>query len=150
MANRKKLEYESQLQSMESDALYAKMQYGQNKDVCTLLVYLADMGEDGGGATMFRDLGNSNEEGNFLKVQPKKGSALLFFPSAGGIPNVPFGIRTLHAGEAVSNDAKNDKWIAQLWLRENNYYKATGPPGNSHAAAYDAINAFCSEQQQQP
>jgi hypothetical protein len=134
------------------DALAPSDDLGQKggQRTATLLVYLADMGEDGGGATMFRDLGNSNEEGDFLKVQPKKGSALLFFPTAGGIPNVPFDIRTLHAGEAVSDDATNDKWIAQLWLRENNSYKATGPPGNSHAAASDAINAFCNEQQQQP
>jgi len=111
----------------------------------TLLVYLADMGEDGGGATMFRDLGG---DGDFLKVQPKKGSALLFFPSAGGIPNAPFDIRTLHSGEAVSDDATSDKWIAQLWMRENDSYKPTGPPGNSHAAANDAINAYCNNEQQ--
>lgn len=108
----------------------------------TLLVYLTDMGDDAGGATMFRDLGGG-ADGDFLKVQPKKGSALLFFPSAGGIPNVPFDIRTLHAGEAVSDDAKSDKWIAQLWLRKNDLYRATGPPGNSHAAASDAINQYC-------
>ena len=106
----------------------------------TLLVYLEDMGDDAGGATMFRDLGG---EGNFLKVQPKKGSALVSFPSAGGILNVPFDICTLHAGEAVSDDAKSIKWIAQLWLRQNDSYRAIGPPGNSHAAASEAINQYC-------
>ena len=111
-----------------------------------MLVYLTDMGENGGGASMFRDLGDS-DSGSFLKVQPKKGSALLFFPSAGGIPNSPFDIRTLHAGEAVSNDAKADKWIAQLWMRENNLYQPSGPPNNSHAAASEAINKYCEQLQ---
>eukprot|EP00816_Leptocylindrus_hargravesii_P013040 CAMPEP_0196806400 /NCGR_PEP_ID=MMETSP1362-20130617/6292_1 /TAXON_ID=163516 /ORGANISM="Leptocylindrus danicus, Strain CCMP1856" /LENGTH=439 /DNA_ID=CAMNT_0042179859 /DNA_START=68 /DNA_END=1384 /DNA_ORIENTATION=+ len=85
----------------------------------TLLVYLTDLGPEDGGATTFRDLGPA--EGEPLKVQPKKGSALLFFPAAGGIPNTPFDIRTLHAGEVVSADCKSDKWIAQLWLREDTY-----------------------------
>ena len=109
----------------------------------TLLVYLTDMGDNAGGATMFRDLGG---DGNFLKVQPEKGSALVFLPSAGGNFNVPFDIRTLHAGEAVSDDAKSIKWIAQLWLRQNDSYRATGPPGNSHAAASEAINQYCDPQ----
>ena len=106
----------------------------------TLLVYLTDVGENNGGATIFRDLGSEGEK--YLKVQPKKGSALLFFPAAGGIPDAPFDIRTLHAGEALSGDAPEDKWIAQLWLRESNY-KATAPPGNLHEDAAESINKFC-------
>lgn len=108
--------------------------------IATLLVYLSDLSEEQGGATMFRDLGG--DEGP-LKVAPKKGSALLFFPAAGGIPNVPFDIRTLHCGEAVAKDSSADKWISQLWLRET-AYKPTAPPDNSHAAAAAAINEFCS------
>ena len=50
--------------------------------------------------------------------RPSKGSALLFFPAAGGIANAPFDIRTLHCGEAVAESAENEKWIAQLWLRQ--------------------------------
>ena len=107
--------------------------------IATLLVYLSDLSEEQGGATMFRDLGG--DEGP-LKVAPKKGSALLFFPAAGGIPNVPFDIRTLHCGEAVAKDSSADKWISQLWLRET-AYKPTAPPDNSHAAAADAINEYC-------
>ena len=38
--------------------------------VATLLVYLTDIGENNGGSTAFRDLGG--EEGQFLKVNPKK------------------------------------------------------------------------------
>ena len=110
--------------------------------VATLLVYLTDIGEGKGGSTAFRDLGG--ERNKYLKVQPKKGSALLFFPAAGGIEGTPFDIRTLHAGEALSEEAIEDKWIAQMWLRENSNYKPTAPPGNSHAAATDAISEFCS------
>ena len=109
--------------------------------VATVLVYLTDVGENNGGSTLFRDLGGA--EGEFLKVQPKKGSALVFFPSAGGLPNTPFDIRTVHAGEALASDAPADKWIAQLWLRENNLYKPSAPPGNSHALADEAINEYC-------
>uniref|UniRef100_A0A7S2UAB3 Fe2OG dioxygenase domain-containing protein n=1 Tax=Attheya septentrionalis TaxID=420275 RepID=A0A7S2UAB3_9STRA len=106
----------------------------------TLLVYLTDLSEKDGGATMFRDLGGS--DGEPLKVRPKKGSALLFFPAAGGIPSVPLDLRTLHCGEAVASDAEQDKWIAQLWLRETPY-TPTAPPGNSHASASSPISDYC-------
>jgi hypothetical protein len=79
---------------------------------------------------------------NNLIRRPKKGSALLFFPSAGGIPNAPFDIRTLHCGEAVSEEAENEKWIAQLWLRQRKY-TPTAPPGNDHDNAIGAMGAFC-------
>jgi len=111
--------------------------------VATLLVYLNDIGENNGGATCFRDLGDNFDDGDYLRVQPKKGSALLFFPAAGGIPNTPFDIRTLHAGEAVSASAESDKWIAQCWLRENNNYTPSAPSGNTHVAATKAIGEFC-------
>jgi hypothetical protein len=78
--------------------------------------------------------------------QPKKGSALLFFPAAGGIPNVPFDIRTLHCGEAVSEDSTQDKWISQLWLREN-AYRPTAPAGNNHADAMEPIARYCEDSQ---
>ena len=74
--------------------------------------------------------------------RPKKGSAILFFPAAGGIPNVPFDIRTLHCGEVVAEGAANEKWIAQLWLRERDY-TPTAPPDNNHENAFDAIAKHC-------
>jgi len=74
--------------------------------------------------------------------RPKKGSALLFFPAAGGIPGAPFDIRTVHAGEAVAESSPVDKWIAQLWLREGNY-TPSAPVGNAHIV--DTIHQFCSE-----
>jgi hypothetical protein len=46
--------------------------------------------------------------------RPTKGTALLFFPAAGGLPSVPFDIRTLHCGEAVAKDTMSEKWIAQV------------------------------------
>eukprot|EP00980_Cylindrotheca_fusiformis_P014783 scaffold4026_cov117-Cylindrotheca_fusiformis.AAC.18 len=73
--------------------------------------------------------------------QPKKGSALLFFPAAGGIPNSPFDIRTLHCGEAVDESSPNDKWISQLWLR-GSPYTPSAPTGNLHALATDAIAEY--------
>lgn len=79
---------------------------------------------------------------NTMHRRPKKGSALLFFPAAGGIPGSPFDIRTLHCGEAVTEDAESEKWIAQLWLRQGDY-KPTAPTGNEHANAYDAIGKYC-------
>ena len=79
---------------------------------------------------------------SICKSRPKKGSALLFFPAAGGIPTAPFDIRTLHCGEAVAEDAEHEKWIAQLWLRQRQY-NPTAPTGNTHENAFDAIVRYC-------
>jgi len=116
----------------------AELEKRGGQRTATLLVYLTDLSEEEGGATMFRDLGGSSGP---LRVQPKKGSALLFFPAAGGVPNVPFDIRTLHCGEALSENAENDKWIAQLWLRER-MYSPSAPPNNNHNDADDVILGF--------
>ena len=115
---------------------------GAGQRVATLLVYLTDVPVGSGGATMFRDLGGNGNDGEPLKVRPKKGSALLFFPSAGGIPGAPFDIRTLHCGEAVAEDAMDEKWIAQLWLRERGYVP-TAPVGNCHEDASGEIGRYC-------
>ena len=114
--------------------------------IATLLVYLTELDEAEGGATMFRDLSfgadDESSTSDTLKMRPRKGSALLFFPAAGGIPNTPFDIRTLHCGEAVSSSSTQDKWISQLWLREGSY-QPSAPPGNLHAAATEAISEYC-------
>jgi prolyl 4-hydroxylase len=120
--------------------------------IATLLVYLTDMAENEGGATMFRDLrGASGANGTTTKnakhqpclsVRPQKGTALLFFPSAGGIPGTPFDIRALHCGQLVSRTAMQDKWIAQLWLRQLEY-SATAPPDNDPNEAVESIDAYC-------
>jgi 2OG-Fe(II) oxygenase superfamily len=103
--------------------------------VATLLVYLTEMCNPAadGGATIFRDLYTAGTRQR-VQMQPKKGSALLFFPSAGGIQGEndvsPLDIRTLHCGEKISMDATAEKWIAQLWLRQRPY-TATAPPQNN-------------------
>ncbi|KAG7349274.1 procollagen-proline,2-oxoglutarate-4-dioxygenase [Nitzschia inconspicua] len=106
--------------------------------LATLLVYLKDLNE--GGATIFRDL--KGLDGNPLRVQPRKGSALMFFPAAGGIPNTPFDIRTLHCGEIVPMHSETEKWISQLWLREAQY-TPTAPPGNLHVTAKQPVESYC-------
>jgi predicted 2-oxoglutarate/Fe(II)-dependent dioxygenase YbiX len=119
----------------------SKMDLGGQR-TATLILYLTDLQDNEGGATMFRDLGGSS--GGPLRVQPQKGSALLFFPAAGGIPLAPFDIRTLHCGEVVAEDSSQDKWISQLWLRQG-VYAPTAPAGNLHSAAADAISDYCSK-----
>ena len=132
---------------------------GPGQRVATLLVYLTDPPRGGGGATLFRDLGGGGDDDNDadasdpgqpLRVDPRRGTALLFFPAAGGIEGAPFDVRTLHCGEAVGKEegeedgegeGGREKWIAQLWLREGRY-RPTAPPGNSHADAIGAINSY--------
>ena len=95
--------------------------------VATLLVYLNDIGSDCGGGTTFRDLTNSN--GDPLAMQPKCGSALLFFPAfEDGRPDD----RTLHKSEVMTCD--DEKWIVQMWVHEKDY-GAILPVGNSNEAA---------------
>jgi hypothetical protein len=55
---------------------------------------------------MFRDLN--------LQVKPEKGKALIFFPS---YKNGLIDDRTLHCGSM----AVDEKWIAQIWIRQNKY-----------------------------
>jgi 2OG-Fe(II) oxygenase superfamily len=127
------------------DALGPKEQQESSagQRVATLLVYLTDVPPHHGGATLFRDLGGVGSGGNgYLRVQPVKGTGLLFFPAAGGISDCPYDIRTLHSGEAVAADAEEDKWIAQLWLRQRTY-APTAPPGNLHVHASSAVASFC-------
>ena len=104
--------------------------------LATLLVYLNDV--PSGGRTAFRDLlaGGTDDEGRprRLEVAPKKGRALLFFPSlAHGDPDE----RTLHAGEPTPHE----KWVAQLWLHERPYAPNV-PAGSSHEEARAGIAAY--------
>jgi hypothetical protein len=107
-------EFTWHLDALGPDALEEDSSAGQR--IATLLVYLTD--DVTGGATIFRDLN--------LQVQPKVGTALLFFPAAGGIPGAPTDWRTLHCGQAVAADSPQDKWIGQMWLRPRPYHVTVG------------------------
>ena len=80
-----------------------------------------------------------SNDGNPIVMQPKLGSALLFFPAfADGRPDD----RTLHKSEVMtsssSNDDDDEKWIIQMWIHERTY-QAILPPGNTHDAAHTAL-----------
>ena len=71
----------------------------------TILVYLNDIKEEDGGATVFPKIG--------LKYQPKAGNALYFENmNADGID-----YNTLHAGEELKSD-KYNKYAINIWFRE--------------------------------
>jgi prolyl 4-hydroxylase len=98
--------------------------------LATLLVYLNDLSDGCGGGTTFRDLQLDSKP---LVMQPKCGSALLFFPAfRDGRPDD----RTLHKSEVM--DFKDEKWIVQMWVHAKSY-QAVLPVGNSNEAARDAM-----------
>jgi prolyl 4-hydroxylase len=72
--------------------------------VGTVLIYLNNV--QSGGATFFNELN--------LRVQPKEGSALIFFPAKmdGTIDH-----KVLHTAE----NASDLKWVSQVWLRNKKY-----------------------------
>ena len=72
--------------------------------ICTVLIYLNNV--QTGGATFFNHLN--------LRIQPKEGDAVIFFPSKmdGTILN-----NMLHTAE----DASDTKWVSQVWLRNKPY-----------------------------
>jgi len=109
--------------SWHYDALPPSMNKNGGQRVATILLYLNDLNDLNGGATCFKDLN--------LKVQPKKGKALLFFPCLhDGTPDD----RTMHAGQITMDT----KWIAQIWLHQEAYTPAV-PPGTSHADGIAAV-----------
>lgn len=96
--------------------------------IATLLVYLNSIQK--GGGTIFRDLKDATGLSH-LTMQPKQGSALLFFPAfVDGTPDD----RTLHKGEI----AVEEKMIAQMWIHEREYTPVT-PEGNNHEDALNVI-----------
>lgn len=119
--------------------------------IATVLVYLNDCEN---GRTLFRDLRGANN--HRLAVSPKKGRALLFFPSVTGNPFVcdaaasadfpmsTFGDvyfddtradhRTSHAGEPP--ESNGHKSIAQIWIHSGDHIpRAFGVGLNKHAEA---------------
>ena len=82
--------------------------------LATLLVYLNDV--ENGGLTQFGQIKqtpmSSDNTNTALKIQPKLGDALLFFPAdASG----NFDERTEHEG----CPAIDEKWIARIWRHAN-------------------------------
>ena len=68
--------------------------------IITVLMYLNDVGE--GGGTFFDKLG--------LRVRPKQGRAIVFFPS---FLDGELDTDALHCAE----DALDEKWVSQVWIR---------------------------------
>jgi len=78
--------------------------------VATLCCYLTDLPAGAGGATIFPALQASGIQ--TLRVRPRQGCALLFFPAN---PSGKVDKRTLHGGTAVET---GEKWISQVWVRQ--------------------------------
>ncbi|CAM9321988.1 unnamed protein product [Choristocarpus tenellus] len=72
--------------------------------VCTVLVYLNDVGV--GGCTCFPKLR--------LRIQPKRGMAVVFFPAS---LDGRLDVDALHAAEP----AVETKWVSQIWIRQQSY-----------------------------
>ena len=117
--------------------------------IATILLYLNDCEN---GRTLFRDLRGWN--GRRLAVSPRKGRALLFFPSVTGnpllcdaaakadLPMSTFGDvyfdgtradhRTAHAGEPPGNNGQKN--IAQIWVHSREHVpRAFGIGLNKHS-----------------
>jgi len=86
------------------DALSKDRLKDDNQRIGTVLIYLNSVQK--GGATYFNNIN--------LRVQPKEGSAVVFFPSKmdGTILD-----SMLHTAE----DASDTKWVSQIWLRNKKF-----------------------------
>ena len=110
--------------------------------LATLLVYLNTVPDSKGGGTTFRDLkqtipskndGRLEGSSSELVMQPRQGSALLFFPAfSDGRPDD----RTLHKSQVMEWD--DAKWIVQMWIHQSKY-KAVLPVGNSNESAREIM-----------
>ena len=80
--------------------------------VITVLIYLNDVST--GGCTFFEHLG--------LRVAPKRGKAVVFFPA---FTNGDIDPRALHCAE----DAVDEKWVSQIWIRQT--ARVTGRPSDA-------------------
>merc|ERR1712187_435919 len=82
---------------------------GGGQRLVQCLVYLNDVPKKDGGSTKFH-----HETLNGLEVQPKKGSALVFFPA---FEDGTEDLRMVHSGETYLGEEA--KWIVPTWLRQS-------------------------------
>lgn len=87
------------------DAIQPKFLDSSGQRMMTVICYLNSVAE--GGETSFRDLE--------LNITPKKGKALVFFPS---FKDGLMDDRLIHSGLAPLLESK---YIVQLWVRQNDY-----------------------------
>ena len=113
----------------------------RDQRLATLLVYLDDVPT--GGSTAFRDLRGSSSDaaiGRQLEVQPKRGRALLFFPSkCDGEPD----FRMLHAGLPAADGTKR---LAQLWLHAGPRYDPEVPRGTCQVEGAELAQRYARSQ----
>jgi hypothetical protein len=76
---------------------------GGGQRVATLLIYLNSLPQEDGGATNFQHVG--------VRVQPRRGRAILFSP---GLLDGTLDKRLWHEAQP----ARTTKWVAQLWVRQ--------------------------------
>jgi len=128
--------------------LSAQGSAGAGLRICTVLVYLRSVGEAAGGATYFPRLG--------LRVQPRRGCALVFFPATeDGRPDPD----SLHAAlpvvggvePRVGRDggkvgtggptglAGEEKWICTVWVRQRADDEEEPPLGGGGREAVGAL-----------
>lgn len=74
--------------------------------IATVLIYLNNV--NSGGGTFFNNLN--------LRVKPKEGDAIVFFPAK---MDGTVDTRLLHTAE----DASDTKWVSQVWVRNKKYAK---------------------------
>jgi len=105
----------------ESGAAFCK---NGGQRVCTVLVYLNDV--EVGGCTYFRKLG--------LRVKPKAGMAIVFFPA---YLDGELDTDLIHCAEP----AVDQKWVAQVWIRQRT--RVDGQPSRKIARRKPRIRRGC-------
>jgi len=94
--------YKAHYDSFDEETETGKMSIGTaGQRVATVLIYLNH--PSSGGGTNFPHAG--------IRVKPKKGTAIIFFPCTIDGKMDPY---TLHSAE----DAVDIKWVSQIWIRQ--------------------------------
>jgi hypothetical protein len=97
--------YKAHYDSFDEETETGKTCIGNSgQRVATVLIYLNQ--PSSGGGTNFPHAG--------IRVKPKKGTAIIFFPCTVDGKMDPY---TLHSAE----DAIDEKWVSQIWIRQGIY-----------------------------